>query len=137
MKKLIVIFVLVATAMSLGQTKASKSDTSAKLKALEQKWVEALEKADTATLDKILAAGYADTDENGNKSDKKSSLEAVKSPDMKVESIKLGEMDVHNYGNAAVVTGSAEQTGTYKGQPLAKNIVFTDTFVRLGGQWKA
>src|SRR5579863_10451079 len=110
MKKLIVIFVLMTTAMSLGQKKATKSDTAAKLKALEQKWVEALEKGDTATLDKILAAGYADTDENGNQADKKSSLAELKSPDMKLESLKLGEMHVHNYGNAAVVTGSAEQT---------------------------
>ena len=136
--KLIVTFVMVAASVCLGQKKAAqKPDTAAQLKAMEQKWLVAVDKADTAALDKILAPGYADTDENGNQTDKKGSLAEVKSPEMKLESIKILEMHVHSYGSAAVVTGKAEQNGSYKGEPLAKNLVFTDTFVRQAGEWRA
>ena len=54
-----------------------------------------------------------------------------------MESIKLSDMRVYAYEDAAVVTGSAVQAGTFKGQPATAKIIFTDTFVRKNGKWKA
>ncbi len=94
-------------------------------------------KSDTATLDSIFADTYMDTDEHSHRSDKQGVLSVVKSGELKVESIKLSDMQVHLYGDAAVVTGSASQAGSFKGQPLTAAIIFTDTFIRQNGKWRA
>lgn len=46
-------------------------------------------------------------------------------------------MRIYAYGDAAVVTGTAAQTGTFMGQALAPRVIFTDTFVSRGGMWRA
>jgi ketosteroid isomerase-like protein len=104
---------------------------------LENKWVGALVKSDTATLDSIFADTYVDTDEYSHRSDKQAVLAVLKSGELKLASIKLSDMHVHLYGDAAVVTGSSSQAGNFTGQPLAATIVFTDTFIRQHGKWRA
>jgi ketosteroid isomerase-like protein len=105
--------------------------------ALENKWVDALAKSDTATLDSIFADSYVDTDEQSHRSDKLAVLSVLKSGNLHVASIKLSDMHVTIYGDAAVVIGTAAQAGNFKGQPLAATIVFTDTFVKQNGKWRA
>ena len=107
------------------------------LTSIEESWVAALTKADTATLDSIFDDGYVDTDEEGHRGTKQDVLAVVKSGDLKIKSIKLSEMQVHTYGNAAVVTGVGEQAGNFKGQQLTSKVAFTDTFVKRNGKWRA
>jgi hypothetical protein len=104
---------------------------------LENKWVGALVRSDTAALDSIFADTYVDTDEHSHRSDKQGVLAVVKSGELKLESIKLSDMLAHVYGDAAVVTGSSSQIGNFKGEPLAAMIIFTDTFIRQNGKWRA
>jgi Domain of unknown function (DUF4440) len=104
---------------------------------LENRWVGALMKSDTSTLDSIFADTYVDTDENGHRTDKQGVLSVLKSGELKMASVKLSEMQVYDYSDAAVVTGSASQAGSFKGQPLTTKIIFTDTFIRQNGKWKA
>ena len=136
-------FLLLAMAVltpALAQKKETSQGTNASSKALidlENKWVAALEKSDAATLDSIFATTYVDTDEQSHRSDKQAVLGVLKSGDLKMESIKLSDMQVYVYGDAAVVTGSAVQVGNFKGQPLTAKIIFTDTFVEQNGKWMA
>ncbi len=104
---------------------------------LENRWVGALMKSDAAALDSIFADTYVDTDEHSHRSDKHGVLSVMKSGELKIESIKLSDMQVYDYGDAAVVTGSASQVGNFKGHPLTTAIIFTDTFVRQNGKWRA
>ncbi|GAC1639988.1 MAG: hypothetical protein NVS9B14_21330 [Candidatus Acidiferrum sp.] len=115
----------------------ASSDTPAALAALENKWVEALQQGDAATLDSVLAATFVDTDEEGQRTSKHDLLSTLKSGDLKFKSLTLADMQVHAYGNTAVVTGTATQDGAYKGQPLPTKIAFTDTFIKHDGAWKA
>ena len=112
-------------------------DASQALQDLEHTWVEALVKADTRKLDDILGNTFVDTDEEGNRTDKRGVLGALESGDLKMASIILSGMHVRTYGNSAVVTGAALQTGTFRGQSLVPRIVFTDTFVLENGNWRA
>src|SRR5262249_11173492 len=128
---LIVLFVGVMGA------RAQSADVAKVLIELENAWADALLKADTAKLDAILVDTYVDTDEVGLHSDKRSTLAAVKSRDLEFKSIKLSNMKVYAYGNAAVVTGLATQDATHFGEDLDPEIVFTDTFVLQDGTWKA
>lgn len=104
---------------------------------LENRWVDALMKSDVAALDSIFADSFVDTDEHSHRSDKQGVLSVLKSGELKIESIKLSDMQVYDYGDAAVVTGSASQAGNFKGESFAARIIFTDTFVRQNGKWRA
>ena len=104
---------------------------------VQHRWVEALISADTAALDAILVDSYVDTDESGSRFDKPCILAALKSGDLKMTSIMLLQTDVHRYGDAAVLTGASAQTGTFQGQPIASQILFTATLVLQDGKWRA
>lgn len=139
----VVLAMMMVTTLGVAAGQEPKKETAPKgtttkqeLIDLENEWVAALAKADAAALDGMLADTYADS-EGGQRTDKQGVLEALKSGDLKIESLKLSEMRVYNYGDAAVVTGIGEQTGTFKGQKLAAKVLFTDTFVKRAGKWKA
>jgi hypothetical protein len=142
MKHTIGILLLAMAVLTPAQTKkngsAQESDsTTQALMDLENRWVGALMKSDVATLDSIFTGTYVDTDEHSHRSDKQGVLSVLKSGELKIESIKLSDMHVYDYGDAAVVTGSASQVGNFSGQPLTATIIFTDTFVRQNGKWRA
>ena len=142
MKHVAVFFMLAAAVAASAQTqkKETQKRSAATTQALfdvENQWVDALTKSDEATLDSIFVDGYVDTDEHNQRSDKQGVLAVLKSGDLKMESIKLSDMRVYDYGDAAIVTGSAAQVGSFKGQPVTPKLIFTDTFVRRNGKWRA
>jgi ketosteroid isomerase-like protein len=142
MKHTISVLLLAMAVLAPAQTKkngpAQGTDaTTEALINLENRWVGALMKSDAAALDSIFADTYVDTDEHSHRSDKHGVLSVMKSGELKIESIKLSDMQVYDYGDAAVVIGSASQVGNFKGQPLTTAIIFTDTFVRQNGKWRA
>jgi len=142
MKYTLWIMVLVMAVFTAAQTQknepAQGTDATAQaLINLENKWVDALVKADAAALAAIFADSYVDSDEHGHRSDKRGVLAVLNSGELKMTSIKLSDMKAHVYGDAAVVTGSAAQAGTFKGQSINATIIFTDTFVKQNGKWRA
>jgi len=144
MKCKIAMLLLATAFLTNAQTPKSQpaegTDAIAQAKALidlENKWVAALVKSDAATLDSIFDESYVDTDEHSQRSDKQAVLAVLKSGDLKISSIKLSDMHVTLYGDAAVVIGASAQAGNFKGQPLAAMIIFTDTFIKQKGKWRA
>jgi ketosteroid isomerase-like protein len=131
------IIALTVAFVSVPGAQAQSGHVAKVLIALENVWVEALVQADTAKLEAILVDTYVDTDEGGHQSDKSGTLAVLKSGDLKFKTIKLSNMKVYTYGDAAIVTGLAALDGTFKGDPVEPNIVFTDTFVLQKGMWKA
>jgi uncharacterized protein (TIGR02246 family) len=129
--------VVPATSQAQKSSTGAASATTQTLIALEDKWVDALQGADTAALDVILADTYLDTDDKGQRSDKKAIFSVLRSGDLKFESVSASEMQVYAYGPTAVVTGTSVERGTFKGEPLTPRIVFTDTFIRENGIWRA
>ena len=127
----------IATLSAWSAEPPAPADDASTLIALEQAWVEAIQKSDVHTLSTIFASTYVDTDETGHRVDKAAVLAALKSGALKMSKIELSDMKPVIYGHAAVVTGASAQRGTYEGQPLADRIVFTDTFIRSGKTWKA
>jgi hypothetical protein len=115
----------------------SAADVAQELKTLERQWVAALVNGNTKALGDILDDSYTDTDEEANQNDKNSLMAALKSGDLKMESIQLSNLKIRSYVYAAVVSGRALQNGTYKGQKLPPSVTFTDTFVMMNGAWKA
>jgi ketosteroid isomerase-like protein len=133
---LAVAVVAIARAQKEGAGQSSDAATQA-LVQVENNWVNALIKSDITVLDSIFADTYVDTDEHSHRGGKQDVFSFLKSGDLKLDSIKLSDMQVHLYGDAAVVIGSSEQAGSFLGGPLAAKIIFTDTFVKQNGKWRA
>ena len=76
-------------------------------------------------------------EQHEHRSDKQGVLAVLKSGELKMTSIKLSDMQVHVYGYAAVVTGNAAQAGNFSGESITAAIIFTDTFVKRNGKWRA
>lgn len=142
MKRTIAFIALTMAVVAVGEAqkdRAGQADDGATqaLITVENNWVDALVKSDMTTLDAIFDDTYVDTDEHSHRGNKQDVLSFLKSGDLKLESIKLSDMQVHTYGNAAVVIGTSAQAGTFLGGPLAAKIIFTDTFIRQNGKWRA
>lgn len=140
MKKIIMIL-MIAVGVSLvafGQTKMSndkKGDEQA-VRQIINDLAAALGKNDVAALDRIYAADYVLTTENGEMTDKATRLAAIKSGALKFESVNFTEIKVNVYGNAAVArfrgTSKVQSAGA---QPLGGNLRVTATLVRTKGGW--
>jgi hypothetical protein len=133
---LLAVAVLVSPQLTKAQTQPSSAGatTSRTLIALENRWMAALQNSDVAVLNSILADTYVDTDEDGQRTDKQGALAAVKSGPQ-LQSVKFSGIRVYVYGDAAVVTGM--QNGALNGQSPMPTILFTDTFIRQNGHWRA
>ena len=142
MKHMIPVLLLAIAVGALAGTQKNRAGqgsgaASQELIEVETKWVKALVKSDTETLSSIFADTYVDTDEHSHRSGKEGVLSFLKSGDLKLDSIKLLDMQVHVYGDAAVVIGTATQSGRFLGGPVAARIIFTDTFIKQSGKWRA
>src|SRR5258708_31504845 len=91
---------------------------------VENKWVKALVKSDTETLSSIFIDTYVDTDEHSHRSNKNGVLSFLKSGDLKLDSIKLSNMQVHLYSHAAVLTAAAAPSGQFLWCPLLARTIF-------------
>jgi ketosteroid isomerase-like protein len=62
-------------------------------------------------------------------------LEMCKAPRAPIEMLKIDELSVRAFGDAAVVTGrTAMRTGGSK--PETVTLRFTDVFIRRAGRWQ-
>ena len=151
---LICLVFLLALALPLsGQSKAAKKsadqmssksggDADAvkdELTKMENDRAQAVIKADTATLDKTTTEDYTLVDVNGQvSSGKDKMIDRIKSGEIKITSNKLDDLQVHVYGNAAVVTGTSTVSGKIGGKDVDnQQIRFTRVWVKHNGQWRS
>lgn len=142
MKRILAVAVLVAVASSLalGQMADKQAKTKGSVEQtvtqLERDWYEATIKKDTATIDKIVADDWVVQTPYGA-STKAETIADLKSGSFNMESGTLGDMKVRVFGDVAVVIGSDESKGSYKGKDTSGRWTWTDVFVKRQGRWQA
>jgi hypothetical protein len=91
----------------------------------------------TAFYQKVLSEDWTRGDSDGTFYTK---AEVVKlmadAKDFKTNSEKLSELKVRVYGNTAVATYKDTYVIQFKGEHRSHTIIATDTFVKMGGEWK-
>jgi ketosteroid isomerase-like protein len=103
---------------------------------IERDWCAALVKKDTTALARILADDYTSIGSRGIASTKADELANLKGSDSITNCVDT-KFKVRIYGDAAVVTGLATRSGTYKGIAFKDRQTFwTDTFIRKDGRWQ-
>jgi ketosteroid isomerase-like protein len=125
-------FLLLLSAAGVAQTKAA--DAAAAVQAMEDKWTEAARKNDVAALDSLLADQAVFTSMTGQVRNKAAFLAEMKT--RKYESAGSSETKVTVFGDTAIATGLWKAKGTDKGKPFDELERYTDTWVKIAGQWK-
>ena len=96
----------------------------------------ALGKNDTVALDRMYADDYFLVNESGVLTTKAPRLAAIKSGELKYESVSFDEVNIRPYGNTTVATYRVTSKGQLKGQPFAGQFLATSTYVKIKGRWQ-
>jgi ketosteroid isomerase-like protein len=141
MKRLLIVAMLVAASSYVfSQTSRSSayqkgSDEQAIRQELNDLYA-ALGRNDTAALDRIYADNYTLVNESGELSTKAPRLAAIKSGELKFESVSYDQVNVYLYGNAAVATYRVMIKAKSKGQEAGGLLRVTSTLVKTKGRWQ-
>jgi hypothetical protein len=119
------------------QTKAGKATKVAEeVLAAERARVQLAVKADTSALEKILGDELTYAHSNGRVDTKAQFLEALKSGDLKYESMEHDHLAARVYGNTAILTGLSKVKVKSRGQDQTLHIWFTCVWVKRDGRWQ-
>src|ERR1700747_1266965 len=134
MIRILVLAVVVATAATLALGQGAKVEQS--LMQMEREWVDAAQKKDADTLNRILADDWVGQGPTGTVT-KAQALAELKSGESKLESITFGDMKVRVFEDTAVVAGTDDEKSSYKGKDTSGHYTWTDVFVKRQGKWQA
>lgn len=112
------------------------SSTQAEILALGERWAEAEQRADTATLDKLAVDDFRLVGPFGFVLDKAQWLDRYRSGALATNSLVWDEVTVREFGDTAIAIGRHTQRATYQGRPADGQFRVTQVFVRDGGQWE-
>jgi hypothetical protein len=115
----------------------ANADTVAAVTKLENDTVKADLANDKAFYQKVLADDWTGGDSTGAWFTKAEVLKMADDPkNNKTNSEKLSDLKVRVYGNTAVATYKDTYDAMMMGQHRATIVISTDTFVKMGGEWK-
>ena len=133
---LVVCMALCLSSSAIAQGKKSAGGAEDQIKALLNQSRQAVLKGDTSYLEKNAAEDYSRVGPDGKRVSKSDWINAIKSGDVKMESVETSDVKVRVYGNAAVATYAADVKGTNKGQDISGHIQVTRVFVKQAGKWQ-
>jgi ketosteroid isomerase-like protein len=114
----------------------AQSSTAKELIELENRFNEALVRADIGVIEKIEANDLIFTDASGAVTRKADEIKSIKSGEVKFESIKMTETRVQDFGNVDVVAGSLVEKAQYKNTDISGTYRFTDVWAKRNGRWQ-
>jgi ketosteroid isomerase-like protein len=140
MKKFVgaVVFTCVCAGLVLAQNpKAPSEDASVAdtLKQLAQDFGDAIKDVDTDKINQILTDDWVSLGSSGRILTREAFLSDLKSGNHKLESFKIGPMDVKVLDNVAVVQGTVTEKRTDRGQDTSGHGSWMDVCVKRGDKW--
>ena len=136
---LVVAMLIAVPTLVLGQTTKSTNQKDNGEQAVRQLLNEisaALRRNDAAALDRSYADSYTLVYEDGVLTTKAPRLAAIKSGELKYESVSFDEVNVRLYGNTAVATYRVTSKGKSKGQDIGGQFQATSTYMKMKGRWQ-
>ena len=131
---------IAASLLTGGCARAPKQETDpeavrAEILAIEKQWATAIERQDAAAFERLAAEDFRFIDENGRVLNRAQYIaDRSHNPD-NVESAVQDEIEVRQYGDAAIATGRSTLHGTRNGAPFVYRFRWTDVYVRRAGRW--
>ena len=120
-----------------GQGASAGPSVEDQLKKMEKDRAAAVVKGDVATLEKLTSDDYILINANGQLSDKSTTMNNIKTGNIKLTANDVSDLKVRVYGDTAVVTGKADSKGTIGGRELKGPVMFTRVYVKKNGKWQS
>jgi hypothetical protein len=115
----------------------SGSSPEDSVRAAELSRAQVLLRADTAALSRLVADEFVEVSRLGQLRTKADNIRDIGSGDLRLLSVKYDSLAVRIYGDVAVLTGIADNVGTFRGMPFTGKIRYMRIFVRRAGRWQA
>jgi len=128
--RLVVLLLLVSVTSLHGQVEDS-------VRAVEMSRRQALLAADTVALSRMLAPDFVEISRLGTVRTRADNIRDIASGALHLTTVTYDSLTVRVYGDVAVLTGIADNTGTMRGFPFSGKILYTRIFVRRDGRWQA
>ena len=128
--RLVVLLLVACSSRALAQVEDS-------VRAVEMSRRQALLAADTVALSRLIAPDFIEISRLGAVRTRADNIRDIASGDLHLTSINYDSLSVRIYGDVAVLTGIANNTGTFHGFPFSGKIRYTRVFVRRDGRWQA
>jgi ketosteroid isomerase-like protein len=116
--------------------KQGSQDEQALIK-IQHDWAQARLKRDSSFAQQIEADDFTVVWFDGRIVNKKEDVKTYESDDVSFTDFKINDLKVRFYGDTAIVVGQGSLKAHTKKQDLGGKYVWTDTFIRLSGNWKA
>lgn len=130
MTRVVLLLAVIGTASLHAQAEDS-------VKAAEASRRQALLSADTVALSRLLAPDFIEISRLGTLRTRADNIRDIASGALHLSSINYDSLSVRLYGDVAVLTGIADNTGTMRGFPFSGKIRYTRVFIRKDGRWQA
>ena len=127
-------FLELVVVLALGQAAPSSAVTQ-DLERIEQQLVATWRKGDCSSWGAMLAPEWSVIHITGAVITRAEALQMCKSPRPPIEMLKVDELFVRTFGDAAVVTGRTTMT-TGGTKPETLTLRFTDVFIRRAERWQ-
>jgi len=114
----------------------SSHDEQALIK-IQHEWVAARLKRDSSFPQRIAVNDYTEVWVDGRIAHKEEYLKSFASAETVFTDFKIDDLRVRLYGDTAIVVGQGSIKVHTKTQDLSGKYVWTDTFVKVSGDWKA
>ena len=122
---------------SAGLSGVQKHESRHEIDRLEDQWRDAIMKANTTQMDKLLADDYLAITASGTLQTKDQALANLRSGRTHVKSLNISDRKVRFYGTTAVVTALAEVQGINADGDFTGSFRYTRFYVRNAqGVWK-
>ncbi len=135
MQRVLILAILIAISQAAlygGQ----QSDAEQEIRKLDDQRIKAILDQDIPTLDRLMADDFTYTHQGGVTETKAEFLGAMKSGTGAFRSVKLSDVRVRIFGNAALITGRCDITAVRNGKDFAIPMHFTEVYSRTAGRWR-
>ena len=113
------------------------SDDEQALMKIQHDWAKARLKRDSSFPKQIEADDFTVVWFDGRIVNKEEDVKTYESSEVMFTEFKIDDLKVRFYGDTAIVVGQGSIKAHTKTQDLSGKNVWTDTFVKMGGEWKA
>lgn len=133
----VVILTFIAVPAGMQAQKGSDSGVVAGITKLENEAVKADLAGDKSFYEMVLAANWMGGDSNGKFYTKAELLKTMAdTAQNKTNSEAISDLKVRVYGDVAVATYKDTYDAMFEGKHRARTVISTDTFVKMGADWK-
>jgi len=133
---LVLVILFPAPALLMSQA-AGQGVAEDSVRAAEYARKQALLTADTVLLSRLTASDFYEVNRFGQLRTRASNMLEIATRTLKLTSVSYDSLSVHIYGDVAILTGIADNTGEYRGIPFAGRIRYTRVFAWRDGRWQA